>query len=88
MDRAFLHLKAACSFCDVPNLGAIMKNLNLDTFLSQVAARDPHQPEFMQAVKEVMGSLWPFVKKNPHYADQALLQRLVEPERVIQFRVV
>ena len=65
-----------------------MKNLNLDTFLSQVAARDPHQPEFMQAVKEVMGSLWPFVKKNPHYADQALLQRLVEPERVIQFRVV
>ena len=65
-----------------------MKNLNLDTFLSQVAARDPNQPEFMQAVKEVMGSLWPFVKKNPQYAEQALLQRLVEPERVIQFRVV
>lgn len=65
-----------------------MKNLNLDTFLSQVAARDPNQPEFMQAVKEVMGSLWPFVKKNPQYAEQALLQRIVEPERVIQFRVV
>ncbi len=65
-----------------------MKNLNLDSFLSQVAARDPNQPEFMQAVKEVMGSLWPFVKKNPQYAEQALLQRLVEPERVIQFRVV
>ena len=65
-----------------------MKNLNLDTFLSQVATRDPNQPEFMQAVKEVMGSLWPFVKKNPQYAEQALLQRLVEPERVIQFRVV
>jgi len=65
-----------------------MKNLNLDTFLSQVASRDPHQPEYMQAVKEVMGSLWPFVKKNPQYAEQALLQRLVEAERVIQFRVV
>ena len=65
-----------------------MKNLNLDTFLSQVAARDPNQPEFMQAVKEVMGSLWPFVKKHTRYAEQALLQRLVERERVIQFRVV
>ena len=65
-----------------------MKNLNLDTFLSQVASRDPHQPEYMQAVKEVMGSLWPFVKKHPQYAEQALLQRLVEAERIIQFRVV
>lgn len=59
----------------------------LDQFLQQVQARDPHQPEFMQAVKEVMSSLWPFLKDNPHYAKMGLLQRLVEPERLIQFRV-
>jgi len=59
----------------------------LDQFLAQVQARDPHQPEFMQAVKEVMGSLWPFLKNNPQYAKMGLLARLVEPERLIQFRV-
>jgi glutamate dehydrogenase (NADP+) len=41
----------------------------------------------MQAVSEVMHSLWPFIQKNPRYASQALLERLVEPERAIQFRV-
>jgi glutamate dehydrogenase (NADP+) len=60
---------------------------SLDQFLLQVQARDPHQPEFMQAVKEVMGSLWPFLKENPRYAGKALLHRLVEPERLVQFRV-
>lgn len=60
---------------------------NLDDFLRAVAARDPQQPEFMQAVQEVMLSLWPFIQKHPHYAEHALLERLVEPERVIQFRV-
>ncbi|KAL7699679.1 glutamate dehydrogenase [Lotmaria passim] len=52
-----------------------------------VLARDPHQPEFVQAVHEVMTSLWPFLQKNPKYARDALLERLVEPERVIMFRV-
>ncbi|TAN29935.1 MAG: NADP-specific glutamate dehydrogenase [Castellaniella sp.] len=60
---------------------------SVDQFLSQVKARDPHQPEFMQAVNEVMHSLWPFIQKNPRYASQALLERLVEPERAIQFRI-
>lgn len=41
----------------------------------------------MQAVTEVMESLWPFVEKNPKYADQSLLDRIVEPERVVMFRV-
>lgn len=59
----------------------------LDQFLAQISARDPHQPEFMQAVKEVMNSLWPFIEKNPRYAQQGILERLVEPERVIQFRI-
>lgn len=64
-----------------------MAYANLDDFLAYVAKRDPNQPEFLQAVKEVMMSLWPFIEKNPRYADFALLERLVEPERVIQFRV-
>ncbi len=59
----------------------------LDQFLAGIAARDPYQPEFMQAVHEVMASLWPFLERNPQYAEQGLLERLVEPERVIQFRV-
>jgi glutamate dehydrogenase (NADP+) len=59
----------------------------LETFLAQVAARDPHQPEFLQAVREVMASLWPFIAQNPGHADHALLERLVEPDRMIQFRV-
>ncbi len=60
---------------------------HLNDFLNAVAARDPHQPEYLQAVREVMSSLWPFVQANPAYAEHALLERLVEPERVIQFRV-
>ena len=60
---------------------------SLEQFLSRVHARDPHQPEFQQALREVTTSLWPFIKDNPRYADQALLERLIEPDRVIQFRV-
>jgi len=59
----------------------------LDHFLQQITRRDPNQPEFLQAVREVMGSLWPFLDRHPHYRDYALLERLVEPERVVQFRV-
>ena len=64
-----------------------MKLTSLEQFLAKVQARDPHQPEFMQAVREVMSSLWPFIEKNPQFADHGLLERLVEPERAIQFRI-
>lgn len=64
-----------------------MQHQSLDGFLSTVAARSPGQPEFHQAVAEVMHSLWPFIEKNPRYAEQGVLERLVEPERVIMFRV-
>ncbi|AAK02127.1 TPA: NADP-specific glutamate dehydrogenase [Pasteurella multocida] len=59
----------------------------LDAFLERVAQRDGTQPEFLQAVREVFTSIWPFLEANPKYRSQALLERLVEPERVIQFRV-
>jgi len=60
---------------------------SLEDFLRAVARRDPDQPEFLQAVREVMTSLWPFLDKYPHYREHGLLQRLVEPDRAIQFRV-
>lgn len=61
--------------------------ISLETFLESVQRRDPSQPEFLQAVHEVFSTLWPFLGNNPQYRDQNLLARLVEPERVIQFRV-
>ena len=64
-----------------------MKYNTLNEFLDYVKSRDAHQPEFLQAVEEVMTSLWPFIQKNPQYAAHGLLERLVEPERAIQFRV-
>jgi glutamate dehydrogenase (NADP+) len=58
-----------------------------DDFLARVERRDPGQPEFLQAVKEVTASLWPFLERHPEYARDGVLERLVEPERAIQFRV-
>lgn len=60
---------------------------SLDAFLDSIRLRNPGQPEFHQAVEEIFTSLWPFVEKNPRYQQQALLQRFVEPERTIIFRV-
>lgn len=64
-----------------------MKYASLHQFLDHVAGRNPGQPEFLQAVTEVMDSLWPFIEQHPRYAEQGLLDRLVEPERVVMFRV-
>ena len=64
-----------------------MKYESVGQFLEEVAQRNPGQPEFLQAVTEVMESLWPFIEKNPKYAEHGLLERLVEPERVVMFRV-
>ncbi|MUI12796.1 NADP-specific glutamate dehydrogenase [Massilia dura] len=64
-----------------------MKYASVHQFLQHVADRNAGQPEFLQAVTEVMESLWPFIEKHPRYAEQGLLDRLVEPERVVMFRV-
>ncbi len=55
--------------------------------LDRVRQRDPNEPEFHQAVEEVLLSLWPFLEQNPQYMKNGLLERMLEPERVIQFRV-
>ena len=60
---------------------------NLDQLFQTIKQRGPNQPEFHQAVEEVFGSLQPFLAKNPKYMQQSLLERLVEPERVVMFRV-
>ncbi|MDH6185776.1 glutamate dehydrogenase (NADP+) [Polaromonas sp. CG_23.6] len=64
-----------------------MRYQTLDSFLSHVAGCNPGQPEFLQATTEVLESLWPYVEKHPKYAEHGLLDRLIEPERTIMFRV-
>lgn len=61
--------------------------LSINDFLANIERKNPGQPEFLQAVKEVMHSIWGYLQENPKYVDHALLERLVEPERLIQFRV-
>ena len=55
--------------------------------LNKVKARDPDQPEFIQAVEEVFMSLADFIDENPQYKKANILERVVEPDRVLMFRV-
>ena len=59
----------------------------MDAFTEQLVRRDPGQPEFHQAVQEVLESLTEFIAENKQYAKAEILERMVEPERVIMFRV-
>ncbi|MBP3194995.1 MAG: NADP-specific glutamate dehydrogenase [Cardiobacteriaceae bacterium] len=60
---------------------------DLNALFQLIKQRDPGQTVFHQAVEEVFESLTPFLQKNPKYTQKALLERIVEPERVIMFRV-
>ncbi|MCK4660817.1 MAG: NADP-specific glutamate dehydrogenase [Phycisphaerae bacterium] len=59
----------------------------VDTFMAGVIAKNPEQKEFHQAVQEVTESLMPVLDKHPEYRKAKILERIVEPERVIMFRV-
>lgn len=59
----------------------------VDDFMAFVKARDPNQVEFHQAVREVVESLAPYLLDNPKYLRMKILERLVEAERIVQFRV-
>ncbi len=59
----------------------------LDTILSEARQRDPEQPEFHQAVSEVAESVLPVLDRHPEYRYARILERLIEPNRVIQFGV-
>ena len=56
-------------------------------FMKYVKEKNPNQPEFHQAVQEVIESIWPIIEKNPKYQAVGILERIIEPERVILFRV-
>ena len=60
---------------------------NINQFMEMVKLRNPSETEFHQAVHEVIESLWDFLQVNPHYIHAKILDRIIEPERVIQFRV-
>ena len=59
----------------------------IQAFMDRVAERNPNEPEFLQAVEEVAEAIIPFMEDNPKYKDANILERIVEPERVIMFRV-
>ncbi|MFV0399774.1 MAG: NADP-specific glutamate dehydrogenase [Oscillospiraceae bacterium] len=64
-----------------------LTNAYLKKVLQQATDRDPAQPEFLQALTEVLETLEPVVERHPEYEKAALIERMVEPERAIQFRV-
>ncbi|HBC69142.1 MAG TPA: NADP-specific glutamate dehydrogenase, partial [Sutterella sp.] len=55
--------------------------------LSELKARFPYQPEYLQAVEEVLNTLQPLMDKDPKYEKHKILERIVEPERTVKFRV-
>ena len=64
-----------------------IKNAYLLKVMETVEKRNPGEPEFHQAVKEVLESLEPVIEKHPEYEKAGLIERIVEPERMISFRV-
>jgi glutamate dehydrogenase (NADP+) len=59
----------------------------IDSFIEELMTKDGHEPEFIQAVEEVVETIIPFIENNSKYHNTKILERIVEPERVIQFRV-
>src|SRR6056297_3051351 len=60
---------------------------SIQEFITDLESRTPGEKEFHQAVEEVIGSVWDFYLQNPRYQQANILERMVEPERVIMFRV-
>ena len=59
----------------------------VEEIIAKVQAENPGETEFHNTVKEVLTSIAPVLDKNPKYQQQAILERIVEPERVVMFRV-
>ena len=60
---------------------------SVDAFMKNVISRSPGENEFHQAVHEVITSIWDYVQDHPQYIHEGILDRIIEPERVILFRV-
>ena len=61
--------------------------ISREKFLKELEARNPGQPEFIQAVAEVIQVILPYIEEHPEYQQANILERIVEPERVLMFRV-
>ncbi len=61
--------------------------MTMKEFLANIKAKNPNQPEFMQAVEEVVETIWEVYESNPVYVEANILERIIEPERAILFRV-
>ena len=59
----------------------------IEAFMNRVSLKNAHEPEFLQAVQEVAEAVIPFIEENPKYKKTRILDRIVEPERTIMFRV-
>lgn len=59
----------------------------IDAFMARVSAQNPNEPEFLQVVREVAEAVIPFIDAHPKYREHRVLERIVEPERTIIFRV-
>ena len=59
----------------------------IDRVMQTVIDRNPNEPEFHQAVREVLNSLKPVIEKHPEYEKNAILERIVEPDRLVAFKV-
>ena len=57
------------------------------TFIQHVQQKNPNEPEFIQAVEEVIDSIKDFIDQHPIYQKEKILERITEPERTIMFRV-
>ena len=62
-------------------------NTYIERVLADTRRKNPHEAEFLQSVEEVLTSIEPVIEQHPEYEKAALLERLVEPERIIAFRV-
>jgi len=68
-----------------------MKTLSIEAklnqFMEEIVRKNPHEPEFHQAVREVAESVFPYLEAHPIYQAERILERIAEPERVVMFRV-
>ena len=66
---------------------AVTDHVDLPTFMEGVKRRNPHQPEFVQAVQEVAEDIFEFIQDKEEYHSEQILRRIAEPDRVVSFRV-
>ncbi|HEX7871906.1 MAG TPA: NADP-specific glutamate dehydrogenase [Sphingobium sp.] len=66
---------------------AVSDHVDLPTFMEGVKKRNPHQPEFVQAVQEVAEDIYDFIEDKEEYHAQQILRRIAEPDRIVSFRV-